>query len=146
MRRRPPRSTRTDTLFPYTTLFRSVLHRIEEMLAILRRIPFGKRGRAVLGPQIGIDQHAALALQSFADIEHRLRLQPVVAAVEIARSRLGRQAEAFVIVKLGHPFLYRVAAGQRIELCVGALVLPRYPVGTLRIAADVTHAPALGVA
>src|SRR3546814_7333891 len=27
MRRRPPRSTRTDTLFPYTTLFRSVVPR-----------------------------------------------------------------------------------------------------------------------
>src|SRR3546814_8378450 len=26
MIRRPPRSTRTDTLFPYTTLFRSILH------------------------------------------------------------------------------------------------------------------------
>src|SRR3546814_11276759 len=26
MIRRPPRSTRTDTLFPYTTLFRSPLH------------------------------------------------------------------------------------------------------------------------
>src|SRR3546814_15288444 len=26
MRRRPPRSTRTDTLFPYTTLFRSWDH------------------------------------------------------------------------------------------------------------------------
>src|SRR3546814_1914007 len=26
MLRRPPRSTRTDTLFPYTTLFRSALH------------------------------------------------------------------------------------------------------------------------
>src|SRR3546814_9974123 len=26
MLRRPPRSTRTDTLFPYTTLFRSVQH------------------------------------------------------------------------------------------------------------------------
>src|SRR3546814_11615443 len=26
MIRRPPRSTRTDTLFPYTTLFRSALH------------------------------------------------------------------------------------------------------------------------
>src|SRR3546814_3591310 len=25
MRRRPPRSTRTDTLFPYTTLFRSIV-------------------------------------------------------------------------------------------------------------------------
>src|SRR3546814_1881597 len=27
MVRRPPRSTRTDTLFPYTTLFRSICHR-----------------------------------------------------------------------------------------------------------------------
>src|SRR3546814_4635366 len=27
MIRRPPRSTRTDTLFPYTTLFRSTQHR-----------------------------------------------------------------------------------------------------------------------
>src|SRR3546814_1375657 len=27
MIRRPPRSTRTDTLFPYTTLFRSVIDR-----------------------------------------------------------------------------------------------------------------------
>src|SRR3546814_13764474 len=27
MIRRPPRSTRTDTLFPYTTLFRSGVHR-----------------------------------------------------------------------------------------------------------------------
>src|SRR3546814_7330549 len=48
MTRRPPRSTRTDTLFPYTTLFRSVVarreaadqfdqphhrHRVEEMNA-----------------------------------------------------------------------------------------------------------------
>src|SRR3546814_4129408 len=30
MIRRPPRSTRTDTLFPYTTLFRS--HRVERRL------------------------------------------------------------------------------------------------------------------
>src|SRR3546814_10350716 len=29
MRRRPPRSTRTDTLFPYTTLFRSSVRPIE---------------------------------------------------------------------------------------------------------------------
>src|SRR3546814_5981016 len=30
MRRRPPRSTRTDTLFPYTTLFRSLHTRTRE--------------------------------------------------------------------------------------------------------------------
>src|SRR3546814_4753710 len=28
MLRRPPRSTRTDTLFPYTTLFRSARHEV----------------------------------------------------------------------------------------------------------------------
>src|SRR3546814_20201602 len=28
MRRRPPRSTRTDTLLPYTTLFRSSFHHL----------------------------------------------------------------------------------------------------------------------
>src|SRR3546814_18155541 len=31
MIRRPPRSTRTDTLFPYTTLFRSPLYAIEQL-------------------------------------------------------------------------------------------------------------------
>src|SRR3546814_19364578 len=31
MIRRPPRSTRTDTLFPYTTLFRSVLDGLDEV-------------------------------------------------------------------------------------------------------------------
>src|SRR3546814_1212274 len=30
MIRRPPRSTRTDTLFPYTTLFRSGLHALAD--------------------------------------------------------------------------------------------------------------------
>src|SRR3546814_15592938 len=34
MKRRPPRSTRTDTLFPYTTLFRSV-----RGIAAARQIP-----------------------------------------------------------------------------------------------------------
>src|SRR3546814_5929023 len=36
MIRRPPSSTRTDTLFPYTTLFRSV-HVVEEFAALLGR-------------------------------------------------------------------------------------------------------------
>src|SRR3546814_12611348 len=32
MIRRPPRSTRTDTLFPYTTLFRSLVQRLHRRL------------------------------------------------------------------------------------------------------------------
>src|SRR3546814_4119602 len=35
MIRRPPRSTRTDTLFPYTTLFRSPPYRAERIATVL---------------------------------------------------------------------------------------------------------------
>src|SRR3546814_4642652 len=48
MIRRPPRSTRTDTLFPYTTLFRSVLapgHQHQY------RLGFGKTGQV---QQVGV--------------------------------------------------------------------------------------------
>src|SRR3546814_20200482 len=46
MRRRPPRSTRTYTLFPYTALFRSLVHQ----LGLLRRRTFvAGAGRQVNG-------------------------------------------------------------------------------------------------
>src|SRR3546814_20573543 len=38
MIRRPPRSTRTDTLFPYTTLFRSARKHLENALVNALRI------------------------------------------------------------------------------------------------------------
>src|SRR3546814_11729387 len=41
MIRRPPRSTRTDTLFPYTTLFRSLVH-IHVLPVDVARTPKGK--------------------------------------------------------------------------------------------------------
>src|SRR3546814_16166710 len=47
MIRRPPRSTRTDTLFPYTTLFRS-------------DTSDGRSVRAVDQPALGIDQQSRL--------------------------------------------------------------------------------------
>src|SRR3546814_6381176 len=37
MIRRPPRSTRTDTLFPYTTLFRSAAHLHAQAERLVRR-------------------------------------------------------------------------------------------------------------
>src|SRR3546814_15418020 len=42
MIRRPPRSTRTDTLFPYTTLFRSVSDGLYSQLATKYRTRFGR--------------------------------------------------------------------------------------------------------
>src|SRR3546814_9320077 len=47
MIRRPPRSTRTDTLFPYTTLFRSstwVQRSPDAQDAMNRLIPLGREG------------------------------------------------------------------------------------------------------
>src|SRR3546814_16407130 len=52
MIRRPPRSTRTDTLFPYTTLFRScfalavAMRRSEQRLALPLRARLDKRRNA----------------------------------------------------------------------------------------------------
>src|SRR3546814_12228564 len=64
MRRRPPRSTRTDTLFPYTTLFRSksTLLRLIAGLATPAAGAVSYMGRPVSGPAAGI----AMVFQSFA--------------------------------------------------------------------------------
>src|SRR3546814_10085593 len=48
MRRRPPRSTRTDTLFPYTTLFRSVY---------ARAVGAGPGAQLAADAGVGVDQH-----------------------------------------------------------------------------------------
>src|SRR3546814_19978098 len=42
MIRRPPRSTRTDTLFPYTTLFRSIFTQ-SQFRVQLRRMPMQRK-------------------------------------------------------------------------------------------------------
>src|SRR3546814_20184014 len=57
MIRRPPRSTRTDTLFPYTTLFRSVdrPHRLHRGGRPHRRTLRGRGGNA---PSFLLDRNA----------------------------------------------------------------------------------------
>src|SRR3546814_21028928 len=45
MRRRPPRSTRTDTLFPYTTLFRSLT--FQQIIAIDDQYLFSATQRVI---------------------------------------------------------------------------------------------------
>src|SRR3546814_13273430 len=64
MRRRPPRSTRTDTLFPYTTLFRSLAGAMMVpvgRIILLRKVPKTELLKAMaflslpalLGPLVG---------------------------------------------------------------------------------------------
>src|SRR3546814_2210816 len=51
MRRRPPRSTRTDTLFPYTTLFRSAVLAREALAEML--VDAEREGRGYVIDTIG---------------------------------------------------------------------------------------------
>src|SRR3546814_19124704 len=74
MRRRPPRSTRTDTLFPYTTLFRS--ERAAGAVGMARiDAGIGEDHAAVRGDQRVLDHFAggvaALGEQRAAAVEHR---------------------------------------------------------------------------
>src|SRR3546814_17890858 len=93
MIRRPPRSTRTDTLFPYTTLFRSLLRRAAGK-------GFGeKSGRALRARQ---QQRAARVLVQPVDQlgpRRGVEQQPVQQAVDMV-GRLGpdlcRKAGRFV--------------------------------------------------
>src|SRR3546814_3201487 len=49
MIRRPPRSTRTDTLFPYTPLFRSLLHLLHHRVGIVGQVDAAHVRRVGLG-------------------------------------------------------------------------------------------------
>src|SRR3546814_6834865 len=60
MIRRPPRSTRTDTLFPYTTLFRSAIFQREDVgvdVADIGQIPPRLRLVALHAPRRPIRRH-----------------------------------------------------------------------------------------
>src|SRR3546814_10240937 len=59
MIRRPPRSTRTDTLFPYTTLFRSIAGPVagerqgDRFSGTLRAVPWGREAGHVVVQDAG---------------------------------------------------------------------------------------------
>src|SRR3546814_20097906 len=60
MRRRPPRSTRTDALFPYTTLVRSVIAERSGRGAIVEEIA----GHTAAGREIGGGAGRAIAAEA----------------------------------------------------------------------------------
>src|SRR3546814_3341458 len=108
MRLRPPRSTRTYTLFPYTTLFRPAVHRVarrgeHRILDWLRRIAreeglgefavvradrrfiFGRIGGRLRQQEA---QRADLAAVEAGEDRHRRLLAAVETFDELARDRL----------------------------------------------------------
>src|SRR3546814_18913217 len=82
MIRRPPRSTRTDTLFPYTTLFRSGglgLSMEEEALVIAELCKASVAFRSVLGTNVGIGSQP-IAMEGTE--EQKRRYLPQIASAE----------------------------------------------------------------
>src|SRR3546814_13561298 len=58
MLRRPPRSTRTDTLFPYTTLFRSIDGELCRPVQVLEGAVVAVDGKGALDPTARIGRPA----------------------------------------------------------------------------------------
>src|SRR3546814_16221038 len=81
MIRRPPRSTRTDTLFPYTTLFRSRV----------AAVAFGGHILAQRGDRFARD-HLAADRRLDRDLEHVARDQVLQSLAHAAAAAFGRTA------------------------------------------------------
>src|SRR3546814_15999692 len=105
MLRRPPRSTRTDTLFPYTTLFRSPLFpggspssgqgdvgrvfglHADDVVAGIHMVDFARPARCEIGQQI--HARAADILDRDLAAKRRVQLVPFEAVAEVADARRG---------------------------------------------------------
>src|SRR3546814_9989911 len=95
MIRRPPRSTRTDTLFPYTTLFRSHRRHRVQLFELRLRLRLG-------------------FLRHFEAVDLELQLSKVVAALaiviaELALDRLQLFVEIIFALALFHLALHAAA-------------------------------------
>src|SRR3546814_19471047 len=77
MIRRPPRSTRTDTLFPYTTLFRSARHR--------RRAGRGGRRVSARDPYLDLALEGVHAIEASAGTGKPFTLATLVARLVVER-------------------------------------------------------------
>src|SRR3546814_4935080 len=76
MIRRPPRSTRTDTLFPYTTLFRSRLH-VDKLVRV--RLLNGQDSLTLIHTEVqgGVRNHTDLPARMRSE-EHTSELQSLM--------------------------------------------------------------------
>src|SRR3546814_12029797 len=79
MIRPPPRSTRTDTLFPYTTLFRSLLDRKP------RALSGGQRQRVALARAIVRKASVFLMDEPLSNLDAKLRTQTRAELIELHR-------------------------------------------------------------
>src|SRR3546814_10010522 len=119
MIRRPPRSTRTDTLFPYTTLFRSLpepraerIHWILEIGPARRQVGAarGAKGAAFGFPAGGrrlrrhdlVGVHAREKIITRVELAHMVEAQPAIGRRSVGRAvRGGGRAKLARLAEIG---------------------------------------------
>src|SRR3546814_1805130 len=88
MIRRPPRSTRTDTLFPYTTLFRSVAaDQMERVIGQLVNFATIVGGRLSLEPEHRSEEHTS-------ELQSLMRISYAVFCLKKKKNNLSAQNQA----------------------------------------------------
>src|SRR3546814_15511486 len=105
MIRRPPRSTRTDTLFPYTTLFRSY----DQPFSIARRyaaLDWISKGRAGWNVVTSSNPEDAKNFSRDRHVEHNDRYERAGEFVDVVKDLWDSWADdAFTLDKDSGPFL-----------------------------------------
>src|SRR3546814_10347110 len=87
MIRRPPRSTRTDTLFPYTTLFRSLAVNID-CAHMSRGREQGQRRRARLRPAAGTAEGRMRSEEHTSELQSLMRISYAVFCLKKKTTKL----------------------------------------------------------
>src|SRR3546814_8635291 len=134
MIRRPPRSTRTDTLFPYTTLFRSPASIAAWVPTILQRdygYSIAEAGLALGVTLLLSAPPGQIALGSLAGLLFR-RLQRGNAFVIVCASAIALATLAFALLPLASgPGYLLVLLGIALFASIGMTSIPPITVGLL---------------
>src|SRR3546814_21176192 len=114
MIRRPPRSTRTDTLFPYTTLFRSFVTALIDIAICFHRLPQGLARGIVRW--LGSSNEAIIGY-----------IKSIVHLLEIRRHFISKRARFDVLAarRLRHFQSMLVGAGHEDDVASGEAIIKR---------------------
>src|SRR3546814_1220210 len=110
MIRRPPRSTRTDTLFPYTTLFRSFPHRdpgrgrLVGLVALDRFHPFGEALRQERSAEHTSELQSLMRI-SYAVFCLKKKIQQIIGRINHNKHTLREQQDDNTLHNITHPLL-----------------------------------------
>src|SRR3546814_2699877 len=121
MRRQPPRSTRTDTLFPYTTLFRSRLMR-----------PLVAEPLQLVGPQGALEGKTSCTMAQVAQLPLLMLSRPNGIREEIERTCVSEGVKADVVAEINAPNLLIAA----VRAGLGYTILPSCAMDEHLAAAD----------